>query len=238
MSMDRMEHTGFTSGEARGKMRVPGYIGGAIGSSARRNARRLRSRHSGYSGRPRASGMLVKAGLCAAVCAAVLLLRWSQTPEAVLPVSSVQQAVNEQGDGYGDTLGRLRFVELPSIIEVFSSSVKPGLGMEYSQASLDGDTLLATLSLAESQPVPAPAACKVKEMGEDPALGLFVRLVFLEGDREVTYYGLKDVQVEEGQQLSQGDTVAQAEGEIRLAVHRAGRPEDPLSYFGLKTGPV
>lgn len=235
MSIDRMEHTGFTSGEAQGRVRVPRYIGGALGDSARKSARRIR--HRTYAA-PRASGILVKAGLCAAVCAAVLLLRWAQNPEAILPDSSgLRQALSTAGEtlgeGIDDTLGRLRFVELPSIIQVFSATAQPDLGVAYESASLDGDSLLATFTLGRAQPIYAPAACKVKEMGEDPALGPYLRLSLVDADNELVYYGLTQISVEEGQQLAVKDTLAQAEGSFMLAVYSAGRPTDPLAYFGL-----
>lgn len=240
MSMDRMEHAGFTSGEAKGRMGPPRYVAGAVSSAARRRAGRIRR---AAPTPPRAGGMLVKAGLCAAVCAGVLLLRWAQAPAQAVPTGSVRQAVNgagaAEGEGvYDNTLGRLQFVELPSIIEVFSRSAGPELGVDYEAASLDGDTLLATLTLDHAQDITAPAACKVKETGEDPALGQYVRLAMQEADNEVVYYGLSGVVVEEGQLLCAQDTLAQAEAKLSLAVYSAGRPEDPLAYFGLKTGQV
>ena len=89
-----MEHTGFSSGEARGRMGVPRYIGGAMGSAARRQAGRVRRTGSGQA---RAGGMLVKAGLCGVVCAGVLLLRWAEGggmgfPEGAVAAVSAQAA--------------------------------------------------------------------------------------------------------------------------------------------------
>ncbi|MEA4970689.1 MAG: hypothetical protein VB051_09210 [Candidatus Pelethousia sp.] len=243
MSIEPVEHTGFTSGEAQGRLRTPRYIGGAISDSARRGARRLR--HRAYVA-PRAGSMLVKAGLCAAACAAVLLLRWNEsTGGAVLPISGLRQALEDAvldgaGDGLGldEGLGRLRFVELPGIIEVFSANAQPELGVSYESARLDDESLLATLTLGGAQQICAPAACKVKELGEDEALGSYVRLALQETDSELVYYGLTEIAVEEGQQLAAKDTLAQAEGSLVLAVYDAGRPTDPIAYFGLDAGRV
>ncbi|NCB30753.1 MAG: hypothetical protein EOM66_05030 [Clostridia bacterium] len=235
MSIDRMEHTGFTSGEVQGRMRVPRYVGGVIGNSARKGARRMR--HTAVW--PRAGGILVKAGLCAAVCAGVLFLRWAESQDnAVIPTVSLQQVLDDigvdaQGTDFDDTLGRLRFVELPSIIEVFSTSAKPDLGVDYESANLDEESLLATFILDHAQQIHVPAACKVKEVGEDPSLGIYIRLSLTEADNEVVYYGLSEIVVEEGQQLATKDTLAQAEGSFVLAVYSAGRPANPLAYFGL-----
>lgn len=241
MSIEPVEHTGFTSGEAQGRLRTPRYIGGAIGDSARRGARRLR--HRAYAA-PRAGSMLVKAGLCAAACAAVLLLRWSEDTGMELPVSGLRQAledaVDSAGEGLGldEGLGRLRFVELPGIIEVFSASAQPELGVSYESARLDDESLLATLALGGAQQLYAPAACKVKELGEDEILGGYVRLALLDADNELVYYGLTEIAVEEGQQLAVKDTLARAEGNLVLAVYDAGRPTDPIAYFGLDAGRV
>lgn len=237
MSIERMEHEGFSSGEAQGRLRVPRYIGGALGNTARKGARRLRYRTYGASRAPRASGMLIKAGLCAAVCAGVLLLRWAQGPDADLSATGLRQALESAGDtlenGIDDTLGRLKFVELPSIIEVFSTNARPDLGLAYESAQLDDESLRATLTLSAAQELYAPAACKVKEMGEDAALGGYLRLVLLDADQEVVYYGLSEISVEEGQVLAMKDSLAKAEESLVLAVYSAGRPTDPIAYFGL-----
>ena len=44
--------------------------------------------------------------------------------------------------------------------------------------------------------------------------------------------------MEEGQQLAVKDTLARAEGSLVLAVYDAGRPTDPIAYFGLDAGRV
>ena len=234
MSIERMEHSGFTTGKAQGSMRTPRYIGGAISNTARKGARRLRYKNYSAS---RANGILVKTGICAAICAGVLLLRWAQTPGADVSASGLRQALDDAGDTIGteidETLGRLRFVELPSIIEVFSSNIRPDLGVSYDNAMLDEESLLATINLSTAQQLCAPATCKVKETGEDQALGSYVRLSLLDKDQELVYYGLSDISVEEGQLLAVKDSIAKAEGRLVLALYSAGRPTDPLAYFGL-----
>ncbi len=237
MAIDRVEHDGFSSGAAKGRMGPPRYIGGAMKNAAYRGAGRLRHR---YNPPVRAGGILVKAGLCAAVCAGVLLLRWAQAPQDVIPVGSLRQSAQgaEAGLPYDDSLGRLQFVELPSIIEVFASAAGPNLGLDFEAASLDSESMVATLSLNHSQSLGAPGACRVKVRGQDPALGAYVRLAMADADAEVVYYGLTDISVEEGQQLNLGDTLAQIDTQVHLAVYEAGRPTDPLEYFGLEAGKV
>ena len=243
MSLDRMEHTGFSSGEARGRMGVPRYIGGAMGSAARRQAGRVRRTGSGQA---RAGGMLVKAGLCGVVCAGVLLLRWAEGGGAIFPEGAVaavsaqaaQEAQEESLSQDPDRLGRLQFVSLPSIIQVFSSTAGPTLGLTYTSASLDPDSLLASLTLETPQTVSVAGACKVKELGEDPDMGSYVRLVLDGKDQEVYYLGLSEISVEVGQSLKVGDTLGKGEATLHLAVYEAGRPTDPLAFFGLEKAKV
>ena len=107
-----MEHTGFSSGEARGRMGVPRYLGGAVGSAARRQAGRVRRTGSGQA---RAGGMLVKAGLCGVVCAGVLLLRWAEGGASIFPDGAVVAAsaqASQQGAASEDpdSLGRLHSI--------------------------------------------------------------------------------------------------------------------------------
>ena len=236
MSLDRMEHTGFSSGEARGRMGVPRYLGGAVGSAARRQAGRVRRTGSGQA---RASGMLIKAGLCGVVCAGVLLLRWAEGGASIFPDGAVVAAsaqASQQGAASEDpdSLGRLQFVSLPSIIQVFSSTAGPTLGLTYTSASLDP----ASLTLETPQTVSVPGACKVKELGEDPDMGSYVRLVLDGKDQEVYYFGLSEISVEVGQSLKVGDTLGKGEATLHLAVYEAGRPTDPLAFFGLEKAKV
>lgn len=240
MSLDRMEHTGFSSGEARGRMGVPRYLGGAVGSAARRQAGRLRRTGGGQA---RASGMLIKAGLCGVVCAGVLLLRWAEGGASIFPDGAVVAAsaqASQQGAASEDpdSLGRLKFVSLPSIIQVFSSTAGPTLGVGYTTASLDPDSLIATLTLETSQTVSVPGACRVKELGEDPDMGAYVRLVLEGKDQEVYYFGLSEISVEEGQSLKVGDTLGKGADTLGLAVYEGGRPTDPLAFFGLEKARV
>lgn len=222
-------------------MGAPRYIGGAMGNAARKRAGRLY--HRAASGQVRASGMLIKAGLCGVVCAGVLLLRWADGGAQILPEGAVL-ATSAQAEQQGtaqddpDTLGRLQFVSLPSIIQVFSSTAGPTLALEYGSVSLDPDSLLAGFVLETPQRVSAPCACKVKELGEDPELGSYVRLVLDGKDEEVYYYGLTSISVEQGQSLKVGDTLGDGESTLHLAVYEAGRPTDPLVFFGLEKAKV
>lgn len=222
-------------------MGVPRYIGGAVGSAARRKAGRLGRTTGG--GQARAGGMLIKAGLCGVVCAGVLLLRWAEGGAAIFPDGAVvavsaQAAQQEPAPDDPDSLGRLKFVSLPSIIQVFSSTAGPTLGLDYATASLDPDSLIASLTLETAQTVSVPGACKVKELGENPDMGSYVRLVLDGKDQEVYYLGLSDISVEEGQSLKAGDTLGTGETTLYLAVYEAGRPTDPLAFFGLEKAKV
>ena len=47
----------------------------------------------------------------------------------------------------------------------------------------------------------------MKELGEDPDMGSYVRLVLDGKDQEVYYFGLSEISVEVGQSLKVGDTL-------------------------------
>ncbi|MDR0839822.1 MAG: M23 family metallopeptidase [Christensenellaceae bacterium] len=229
MPDNHIEHGGFTSSAAKGRMRAPRYIGGVIQSSARHNAKRIRARRTGPS------SMFLKLGLCAAACAAVLLVKWLGTPAPARAAGSVRQAIEEETQ-LGELLGRLHFVELPGIVEVFSATAQPELGVDYETALRDEDTMVVTLALDHVQYLAVPVACKVKTIGEDAALGHFVS-VLTKDDHEITYYGLQDISVEEGQRLLAKDTIARVDSKVAVSVHAGGRPTDPAIFFRLNANP-
>ena len=68
--------------------------------------------------------------------------------------------------------------------------------------------------------------------------GSYVRLVLDGKDQEVYYFGLSEISVEVGQSLKVGDTLGKGEATLHLAVYEAGRPTDPLAFFGLEKAKV
>jgi hypothetical protein len=197
----------------------------------------LRNRH--FAGRlahvaqTRGTSMLIKIGVCCAAAALVLLIKLSGENKQD-PISALENTVATDEDELDDQLGRLKFVELPGIIEVFSSENKSILSLEYASSELlDEDTLLKIISASE-QSVLINIPCEVKSMGEDPLYGAYV-VLDMGDDTELTVYGLNELSLEDGQPLSDGDQIGSISARMALyaMVKREGRPVDPLSYLRL-----
>lgn len=177
--------------------------------------------------------MLIKCGICAAACALVLLLKWIGAPATDSALQTVKDAVSEESE-LDEMLGKLKFVELPGILEVFSSSGKlqPPIDASGSESLRDG-TLLALTSDAE-QNVTACLEGSVKETGSDKELGSYVRIVSKD-DKELYLYGLAGISVEMGQPLLGSDYVGSIEagGTLYIGFSIKGKPENPAGYFSL-----
>ncbi len=176
--------------------------------------------------------MLFKLFLCIVICAGVLLLEWSN----IFPQSSaITASAQEESTPFDEMLGKLKFVELPGIIEVFSSGAKPELNVKYESMYVDESGYILYLACKEGEYVYAPQAGKVKETGVDAELGAYLSLVTDE-DEEIIYYGLESVIAEEGQSLSASDTIGKATELIQITVNASGRPTSPEEYFDFKDG--
>ena len=145
---NKVELSGFISEETNMMLRLPRVRSG-------RSAEPRRSMREARRGRPSqsqpfdATSMLVKCGICAAACALVLLLKWIGTPATDSALQTVKEAVNEESE-LDDMLGKLKFVELPGILEVFSISGKLQPPIEASESeSLRDSTLLVLNSVQE-----------------------------------------------------------------------------------------
>ena len=142
-------------------------------SFPKRQRSKGRKKRGGY-----ALSMMVKLGLCALGCAAALLIKlYGDTDETkeTLYASSANSG-NSNEDDLDEMLGKLRFVELPGILEVFAPDglmELPISGNVSSQA--DGE--LMTISVDKEQQVRASLEGSVKETGEDAEKGLYVCLL-------------------------------------------------------------
>ena len=138
-----------------------------------------------------------------------------------------------------DMLGKLKFVELPGILEVFSSSGKLQPPIEANESESLRDSTLLALTAGQEQNVSACLDGSVKETGADKDLGNYVRIVASD-DKELFLYGLSSISVEVGQPLLKSDYVGSIEAGEKLYVGLLiqGQPENPAAYFILKTGNV
>ena len=103
-----------------------GFTSKAYGKNKRKYTTRNFSRNYGRKSLPQkeySGSMLTKMGICALLAGLVLLGEFAQRPDLTMVSSDVNSNSNEQDIG-GEYLGKLRFVELPGIIQVFSSDAK------------------------------------------------------------------------------------------------------------------
>lgn len=173
------------------------------------------------------TSMALKVGLCAAACAAVLLIG-RLTGETAERVSA---------DAYGeedDELGTLTFVESQGIASVFSSSSDLTPPVAYSSAELISDDTVLALTGGGGGYAFAPAAGTVLAAGESELLGCYVTIRHAE-DTTTTCYGLATVTVEAGQPVDLYDTIGTVGGDGILYVSAAvsGRPQNPAVLFGI-----
>ncbi len=182
------------------------------------------------------ASMLIKLGVCCAAAALVLFIKIA-TENKQGPVSALEDTVTENEDELDEQLGKLKFVELPGIIEVFSSEKKNLISLAYTSSELlEADTLLK-LTSDKDQEVLVNVPCEVKETGEDALLGAYVMLE-MNDDTLLTIYGLGELSLEKGQPLAEGDGLGRvaAQAALYASVRRQGRPGDPVAYLNLDIG--
>ncbi len=175
------------------------------------------------------SALLLKLGICAAACAFVMLIKYADMNNITasdLAVTAKYDAVSVDSSEY-DELGKLQFVELPGILEVFSPSSKYKLPIETSDVKILDNDDGASLTSKNEQYIKVSDNSFVK-LCEDNT----VVLVF-DGDCEVSYSGNMEITVEEGQNLKEGDTIGKiASNEVlTLKTHLSGRPINPKEVF-------
>ncbi|HWS28479.1 MAG TPA: hypothetical protein VN512_00040 [Clostridia bacterium] len=209
MPVERMELTEFVVDRPR---RFARGVSGKRGRQTRTDAR----------------SMLVKLGICALMCALVLLLSALQDKRA-----GESYALDSAGEEpFDETLGKLKFVELPGILEVFAAEDKLEVKLDYDAAELIGDDTTLMFVSAAAQTVSLPVDGRVKAVGSDAELGAYVCVVAA-NDSEFQYYGLSNIAVEEGQTLKALDSlgVIEAGESLFIKVNVSGRPENPTQFF-------
>ncbi|MBQ9832891.1 MAG: hypothetical protein IJO48_04075 [Clostridia bacterium] len=172
-------------------------------------------------------GMFIKLGVCASVCALVMLVKIADMKDTTASYSAVYaeyDAVSAQKD---DELGKLRFVELPGILQVFSTSDRYELPLKNCEIQAVEENNELVIKSNGEQYVSAAARCSVKTAENNTVT------VSFDGDCEVSYAGNMEINVEEGQMLKEGDTIAKiASGEtLTVRTNIAGRPVDPQEVF-------
>jgi len=179
-----------------------------------------------------ASSMLIKLGICSAACALVLVLKLIGTPATDQAVASVKQAVTEQEDDVDEVLGKLKFVELPSILSVFAGDDDFVVPAAYTEKNTADEGNLVLLSCKAGDSVSAIGDGVVAAVGTDENYGGFVTITH-KNDVQSVCYGLSKISVEVGQPLKKLDTVGVVDenGKLYLSITVGGRPADPGEYL-------
>lgn len=174
--------------------------------------------------------LLARLGVCGAAFLAVLGIKLAGNERAI---SALGELTKGEREGTESSLGRLKFVELPSMIEVFAPSAHAVLPVEALSLDLMDDETGLYIVSAYGSDIAAPADGRVKAVGLDPVLGTYVS-VMTEDDVEFVIFGLGEVTVEEGQPVKQRQKLGALKGaSATVRVWKDGRPADPGEIFGM-----
>lgn len=210
----------------------------AASSALPQKRKRMSARisHIGSSKRPIAQ--LILLGCCTAgfmLLFVFKILGGTSMPDVLTAMRELTNSGLEQEE-HGETEeapGRLKLVQLPSIIEVFSPSDSPIMPLAFDRAIVEETSLIAKLYAPSGTKVVSMLAGTVKRISVDEELGGYV-VVQSEGDIEIYYYGLNNISVEDGQPVLQHSTLGSAANDIIcLRIFERGRPIDPLDFLGI-----
>jgi len=174
----------------------------------------------------RASSMLIKLGICVSACLVALIVKAT----ADVPVNAQPQPREEGNADLTEMLGRLEFVSLADVADVFARTAHPMPPAQGDAAKTDDGNAL-TWNFAQLTPITAAMDGTVRSIGVDET-GVYVQLSHTD-DVQTYYYGLDQVFVEQGQPVLTQDTLGEIEagGALRFFVLQGGRPQDPNRYF-------
>ena len=219
-----LETTGFVSKSCAG--RFPAHVYRRAGRASERNEKPAKSRGAAY--------LLIRLGVCALCLCGVLGLKLKGDEKTLAVIGGLTGS--DGADEGEERLGRLRFVELPSIIEVFAPSKEPLLPVNAAEIRIADDGTRLILTTDSGAEVLSPVSGSVKAVGEDDSLGRYVT-VAADGDTEFTVYGFAEVAVEKGQPVRVKQRLGSLEGsEAEVRVYKGGRPVSPAEIFGLGGG--
>ncbi|OQB25195.1 MAG: Stage II sporulation protein Q [Firmicutes bacterium ADurb.Bin182] len=226
--LQRLNTTPFVSAQYAGKCEGNKKVSlkkGIFNRSRRKKFKRT-ARNPAY-----AASMLIKICMCAGACALVLLIKLSNTPETNRAADAAIQTATDEPD-LEQMLGKLRFVELPAILSVFGDAEKLTMPVSSGTAQIvDDERMMQILTEGDSKVV-ASGSGTVSEIGEDDALGMYVKIRH-DDDMESIYYGFSEIAVEQGQPVKQLDTLGtlNSDGILSVRVHVNGRPRNPANFL-------
>jgi len=212
-----------------GNVQHNGFTSKAYGRNKRKyTARYFSSPYRHWSTQRKDSGgsMLAKIGICGLLAGLVML---SEFADNVLTSYNTVQNTEDIG---GDYLGKLRFVELPGIIQVFSSDSRFRISTEYETYQLNNDETILTVSGISSKSFASPADGTVKTViNQNDKTKIELSL---DGDIVLSFSAIGETAVEEGQPIKSGDTLYTAIESIDISMTKEGRPVNPSDYFDMR----
>ncbi len=209
-----------------------GFTSKAYGRNKRKYTARYFSRpHRQRSIQKNDNGgsMLAKIGICSLLAGLVLLSDFAGNAQIMETSSSTAHNTEDIG---GDYLGKLRFVELPGIIQVFSSDARLKIGAEYNGYQLSADETVLTVSGIYSKSFASPADGTVKTViNQNDKTKIELSL---DGDIVLSFSAIGETAVEEGQPVKNGDTLYTAIESLDISMTKEGRPVNPSDYFDMR----
>lgn len=172
--------------------------------------------------RVRANSMMMKIAICTLALLIVIGTEIYLLTDVDGRALEASQTVGEETE-QEESLGRLKFIALHETESVFSPSQRWSSPVAAAEASLMEDQKLLKLTAAAGSTVSLPAAGEVKELFSDEVYGTGLRISHGNG-LESLYYGIFDIQVEEGQPLLAYDTLGEMPegGTIYVALQQSG----------------
>ena len=220
---ERIDHKDFRSyeyGSRRNRKYTMRYF-----SRPERRYRRAAEMYEDYSA---GGSMLVKMGICLLLCGLALVAKTVYSGENL-----AQTAANltEKAENIGgEYLGKLRFVELPGIMQVFSRDSRLSLNISGATYQSSDDGMLLTVSNTADKTVQSPGNGKIKNVSTD-ANGKGAVELWTDGDIMISVDGFSELWVEEGQPVSRGDTLGSGSDSLSIRVYKGGRPMEAEKLF-------
>ena len=173
--------------------------------------------------------MLAKIGICGLLAGLVLLSDFAGNAHIMETSSSMGHNTEDIG---GDYLGKLRFVELPGIIQVFSSDARLRIDTVYNGYQLNADETVLTVSGISSADFASPVDGTVKTLNYQN--NKTITELSVDGDIVISFSAAGETAVEEGQPVKSGDTLYNGIESIDISMTKGGRPVNPTEYFDMR----
>ena len=218
-----------------GNIQHSGFNSKAYGRNKRKYTSRYFSRSYSQKSRHRhrvydeSNSMIAKIGICVLLAGLVLLSDY--VTDSTMTIEASSNIENNADDIGGEYLGKLRFVELPGIMQVFSSDAKLRVGVEYADLRINDQKTIMTVSGISSDSFPSPVNGRIKTLITDEDATKIE--ISADGDLVVSFTAKNEATVEEGQPIKAGDTLFEAIDSVDIGITKSGRPVDPSQYFNI-----